>query len=132
MNRRFMLDTDTVSFALRGQGRVRSTIVFHDASELCVSAIAVAQLRFGADRRGSAKLHELINGFLRRIEVIPFDEGCASHFGRVAGELLRRGMPIGEFDALIAAHALALDLTLVTNNIKHFERVQGLRVENWL
>lgn len=127
-----MLDTDTVSFALRGRGGVRSAIARRPRPELCVSAITVAELRFGADQRGSAKLHELINGFVRTIETLPFDESCASHFGRIAGELRRRGMPIGEIDALIAAHALALDLTLITNNLKHFERVPGLRVENWL
>ena len=127
-----MLDTDTVSFALRGQGRVAARIVEHRPSELCVSAITVAELRFGATRRKSAKLHELIDAFTGNVAVMPFEEDCAAQFGRIASQLADAGSPIGELDALIAAHAVSLALTLVTNNVKHFNRVVGLKVENWL
>ena len=129
---RFMLDTDSVSFALRGVGHVASRIVEHLPSELCMSAITVAELRYGADRRKSKKLHELIDAFTNNIAVAPFDESCAASFGRIASELADRGAPIGEFDALIAAHAVALRVTLVTNNVRHFARIRGLKVENWL
>ncbi len=127
-----MLDTDTVSFALRGQGRVGARIVEHRPTELCVSAITVAELRYGAARRKSAKLHELIDAFTGNVAIMPFDEGGALQFGRIASELAGLGSPIGEFDVLIAAHAVSLALTLVTNNVKHFNRVAGLKVENWL
>lgn len=127
-----MLDTDTVSFALRGQGGVGARIVKHRPSELCVSAITVAELRFGATRRKSAKLHALIDAFTGNVPVLPFDEACAVEFGRIANELAERGSPIGDFDVLIAAHAVTLNLTLVTNNVKHFHRVRRLKVENWL
>jgi tRNA(fMet)-specific endonuclease VapC len=127
-----MLDTDMVSFALRAQGRVGETIVAHRPSELCVSAITVAELRFGADRRKSPKLHALIDAFIGNVTVMAFDESSAVEFGRIASELADRGSPIGEFDALIAAHAVSLQLTLVTNNVKHFNRIRGLTVENWL
>ena len=128
----FMLDTDTVSFAFRGQGRVGARIVEHRPSELCVSAITVAELRYGATRRKSAKLHAMIDSFIGNVAVMPFDESGASEFGVVACALADRGSPIGEFDALIAAHAMRLKLTLVTNNLKHFSRIRGLAVENWL
>lgn len=127
-----MLDTDTVSFALRGQGRVAARIVEHRPSELCVSAITLAELRYGATRRKSAKLHELIDAFTGNVAVMPFDEGCAVQFGRIASQLADAGSPIGDFDVLIAAHAVSLALTLVTNNLRRFNRVAGLRVENWL
>lgn len=127
-----MLDTDTVSFALRGQGRVGATILRHKPSELCISAITMAELRFGATRRKSARLHALIDAFADNVAVMQFDEEGAVAFGRVASELADRGAPIGEFDALIAAHAISLDVTLVTNNVKHFNRIAGLTVENWL
>jgi tRNA(fMet)-specific endonuclease VapC len=127
-----MLDTATVSFALRGQGRVGATIVKHRPSQLCVSAITVAELRYGAARRKSAKLRALIDAFTGNIVVAPFDENCAIEFGTIASELAERGSPIGEFAVLIAAHAISLGLTLVTNNVKHFNRVRGLTVENWL
>lgn len=126
-----MLDTDSVSFSLRGEGRVGETILEHRPSELCVSAITVAELRYGAERRGSAKLHALIDTFVSNVAVMPFDDECSTAFGRIASDLAERGSPIGDFDVLIAAHAIVLDLTLVTNNVKHFKRVRGLRTENW-
>ena len=131
MSMRFMLDTDTISFALRGQGSVADRILQHRPSELCVSAVSVAELRYGADLRHSPKLHRLIDAFVAEIEVVPFDEACASSFGTIAADLANRGVPIGDFDVLIGAHAAALEVVLVTNNVRHFERIRGLEVENW-
>ena len=127
----FMLDTDTVSYSLRGQGRVATVISQHRPSVICVSAITMAQLRFGAMRRKSARLDQMIERFAENVVVMPFDADCAFMFGRIASQLEELGTPIGEFDALIAAHAMSLGLTLVTNNVKHFNRVAGLKVENW-
>jgi tRNA(fMet)-specific endonuclease VapC len=127
-----LLDTDSVSCALRGQGGVADQIKARRPSELCMSAITLAELRFGADRKGSRKLHGLIDVLAASIEVAPFDEGAAADFGRIASLLADRGTPIGEFDILIAAHAVALRCTLVTNNTRHFSRVPGLSLENWL
>ena len=132
MTRKFMLDTDSVSYALRGHGNVGPRILEHRPSELCVSSITVAELRFGADRRKSRKLHALIDSFLSGVEVEPFDEAAGNQFGRVASRLAEQGIPIGSLDALIAAHAIALDLTLVTNNTKHFGRIPELKLENWV
>ena len=127
----FMLDTDTVSYALRGRGRVAEAILRRRPSELCVSAITVAELRYGADLNHSAKLHVLIDTFVAEIAIMPFDEACAASYGKVAADLAVRGAPIGEFDVLIGAHAVALQAVLVTNNTKHFERIRSLRIENW-
>jgi tRNA(fMet)-specific endonuclease VapC len=132
MKPKFMLDTDSVSFALRGQGGVAARILDHRPSEICISAVTLAELRYGADRRQSKKLHALIDAFISNVAVMPFDDACATQFGVIAGDLAERGSPIGELDALIAAHAMALDLTLVTNNTKHFARVAGLDLDNWL
>src|SRR5688572_15002403 len=107
---KFMLDTDSVSYALRGEGHVGDRILEHLPSELCVSALTVAELRFGAERRKSRKLHKLIDGFLSGVAAVPFDEGAASAYGRVASQLLARGTPIGQMDALLASHALQLGL----------------------
>jgi tRNA(fMet)-specific endonuclease VapC len=126
-----MLDTDSVSFALRGQGRVGDVILQHSPSHLCISAITLAELHYGAARRKSPKLDRLIETFVASITVMVFDDRCATVFGRMASELADAGSPIGDFDVLIAAHAVTLDLTLVTNNAKHFGRVRGLRTENW-
>ncbi len=128
----FMLDTDTVSFALRGIGEVAERLLEQRPSELCMSAVTMAELRYGAERRRSRKLHRLIDTFAATVAPVPFTPEVALHFGRVAAALAKRGTPIGTFDTLIAAHALALDLTLVTNNRRHFERVRGLRAESWV
>ncbi len=96
-----------------------------------MSAITVAELRFGADHRKSSSIHAKIDTFLRDLEIVPFDEICAAHFGTIGSALAGQGTPIGDFDILIAATAIAVQATLVTNNVKHFTRVKGLRVENW-
>ena len=128
----YMLDTDTVSFALRGHGRVGSRLLEHRPSQLCMSSITLAELRFGAEARRSRKLQNLINTMAESILVVPFDQPAADHFATVAVSLARRGVPIGTFDTLIAAHARSLGLIIVTNNTKHFGRVVGLKTENWV
>jgi tRNA(fMet)-specific endonuclease VapC len=131
MTARYMLDTDTVSFALRGQGNVAKKMLANTPSQLCISSITLAELRFGADRRNSTKLHRLIDAFVSTVAVQPFDQDSADEFGRLANVLADRGEPIGEADTYIAAHAKASNAILVTNNIKHFARVAGLKIENW-
>jgi tRNA(fMet)-specific endonuclease VapC len=126
-----MLDTDSVSFAIRGAGRVGERIVERRPSELCISAITLAELRFGAERRKSSKLNRAIEAFVRDVTVVPFDESCADTYGRLGAKLAASGATIGELDTMIAAHALTLGLTLVTNNTRHFARVEGLRTANW-
>lgn len=127
-----MLDTDTVSFALRGVGNVALHLREHRPSEVCISSITLAELRYGADLRKSRKLHALIGTFVRDIATAPFDQLAADRFGILAAELSRQGTPIGAYDTLIAAHALALGVIFVTNNLKHFHQVPGLQTENWV
>ena len=128
----YMLDTDTVRFALRGQGRVAARLLEHRPSQLCISSITLAELRFGAEARRSRRLHRLISTFVESVEVVAFDQRAADRFATVATLLARRGAPIGSFDTLMAAHALSLELTFVTNNTQHFGRVVGLKTENWV
>jgi tRNA(fMet)-specific endonuclease VapC len=128
----FMLDTDTVSFALRGIGGVASQLAKHKRSELCLSAITVAELRFGAAKRRSRKIHRAIEAFLSGVDVLAFDGSAAEKFGAIAAALSTSGEPIGQMDTLIAGHALSVSATLVTNNRRHFSKVKGLRLENWV
>lgn len=127
-----MLDTDTVSFAIRGVGRIGEHIVSHRPSEICISAITLAELRFGAEWRNSQKLRLTIEAFARNITIAAFDEACAETFGLIGAKLAARGTRIGELDTMIAAHALTLGVILVTNNTKHFDRIDGLETVNWL
>ena len=127
-----MLDTDTVSFALRGVGRVGARLLAEKPSTLCISSLTLAELRFGAERRRSRRLHRLIDDFAAPLLVAPFGPDAADRFGQIAAVLAGSGTPIGQVDTLIAAHALAMHVTLVTNNARHFGRVRGLRTENWV
>ena len=126
-----MLDSDTVSFALRGQGRVGAKLLEQSPSDLCMSSLTLAELRFGAEAKRSRKLHRLIDTFAESVPAVPFDAEAAGRFGSVAAALARAGTPIGIVDTLIAAQAVARELTLVSNNTEHFERVAGLKLENW-
>jgi tRNA(fMet)-specific endonuclease VapC len=128
---RYMLDADTVSYALRGQGQVAARLLEHQPSELCVSAITLAELNFGAEVRRSPRIRRAIRSFIKDVAVVPFDQGSAERFAVVAAALSTRGQAIGLYDTLVAAQALALGLTVVTNNTRHFNRVPGLAVENW-
>jgi tRNA(fMet)-specific endonuclease VapC len=128
---RYLLDTDSVSFALRGQGRVAERLLEKGRSEIRVSSITVAELRFGAAAKQSKKLHALIDDFLADVEVVAFDAAAATEYGSIAAQLSGVGLPIGMADAMLAAHAKSLGLVMVTQNVKHFRRVRGLVVENW-
>ena len=129
---RYLLDADTVSYALRGEGRVATRILQLAPSSLCISSITLAELRFGAESKRSQKLRRAIRSFVKDISVVAFDAAAAERFAEVAVDLAGGGTPIGVFDTLVAAHALSLGLIVVTNNTRHFSRVSGLRVENWL
>ena len=128
---KYLLDTDTISFALRGQAGVAQRLLAHHPFQLAVSSISVAELRYGADRKSSKRLHAVISSFLSPLEIVPFDTNAADLFGRLGSLLAERGTPIGDFDVLIAAHAVSLKRILVTNNVRHFSRVPGLKIENW-
>jgi tRNA(fMet)-specific endonuclease VapC len=128
---RYLLDTDTVSFALRGLGRVAERLRDHRPSEIAVSAVTVAELRYGAARRRSRRLNQRLDTFLEAIAVRPFDRPSADRYGKLAADLASRGEPIGMADAMIAAHALELGTVLVTHNTRHFERIAGLNLQDW-
>src|SRR5262249_52368803 len=113
--RRYMLDADTVSYALRGQGQVANRLLEHRPSELCISAITLAELAFGAEARRSQKIRRAIRAFIKDVAVVPFDETSAERFGVVTARLAARGEPIGVYDTLVAAQALSFGLTVVTN-----------------
>lgn len=131
MTERFLLDTDTVSYALRGAAGVPARLLEHPPERIAISSLTLAELRFGAERRASKKLHALVDAFCRSVSVLPFDVEAALRYGEVGAMLADLGSPIGQMDTLIAAHALALERVLVTNNTKHFSKVRGLRVQNW-
>jgi tRNA(fMet)-specific endonuclease VapC len=129
---KYLLDTNTVSYALRGYGRVTDRLLAHRPSEIGVSAISIAELRFGAHKRGSRKLHHLIDTFLSSVIQVPFDSRAADRYGEIAAGLQGRGEMIDMPYSMIAAHSLELGTTLVTHNVRHFQRIDGLEIADWV
>lgn len=128
-----MLDTDTASYVIKGNApRIDAHLRGLDLMQVCISAITRAELRYGARRLPRAnRLSAEIEKFLSAVTTLPWDEVAADQFADVRADLERRGTPIGSMDTMIAAHAKAINATLVTNNVKHFRLVKGLTIENW-
>lgn len=103
-----------------------------DLGELGMSSIVASELAFGIEKTKSTKNLAALELFLAPFEIFPFDERCVWHYSTLRAALEEAGKPIGTMDTLIAAHALALDAPLVTNNLKEFSRVPGLRLLNWV
>ncbi|NJN61836.1 MAG: type II toxin-antitoxin system VapC family toxin [Coleofasciculaceae cyanobacterium RL_1_1] len=133
MTYQYMLDTNIVSELIRNPGGKAYQKVFDVGStRICTSIIVACELKFGILKRQSYRLSAQVNSVLSTLTVLPLDSPVDERYAEARAQLERRGLPIGNNDLLIAAHALALDLTLVTANVREFRRVEGLRVENWL
>ncbi|MEY2340560.1 type II toxin-antitoxin system VapC family toxin [Acidithiobacillus sp. IBUN Pt1247-S3] len=104
----------------------------HTPGTLAISTITACELAFGVSKSASARNQRALEMFLTPLEVLPFDVSVMWHYARLRTELERLGRPIGALDTMIAAHALALDATLVTNNTQEFSRVPNLQIENWV
>jgi len=131
--RRWMLDTNVLSDAVRSlQGIVARRIGVVGQSNVSISTVVAAELRFGVENRGSDRLRRQVDAVLASIEILPLAEPVDWEYAMLRATLRRRGSPIGPNDLLIAAHALARDAVLVTANRGGFARVDGLALENWL
>jgi len=128
-----MLDTNVVSHVVRHpQGVVAGRIAEVGERYVCTSIVVAAEMRYGAARRGSERLSRRIDTILSALAVLPFDEPSDRRYAELRTYLERSGTPIGPNDMLIAAQALASDLTVVSANVDEFRRVPELPVENWL
>jgi tRNA(fMet)-specific endonuclease VapC len=126
-----MLDTDISSYIIRRRPAALLDKFQKHADSLCVSVITAAELRFGAEKAGRAQLTDLVEGYLERVAILDWTAGVCAHYARIRAALERAGKPIGNLDLMIASHAVSLRATLVTNNIRHFSMVPGLKVEAW-
>ena len=128
-----LLDTDTVIYILK---RRPPDVAAHfercSPEEVAISALSIAELMVGAEKsQHPVKARRAVERIANSLPVLPFDEGAARVYGKVRSHLEKLGTPIGALDTLIGAHALSARATLVTNNVREFERIPGLRVENW-
>lgn len=130
---KYMLDTNILIYTIRNRPtKVRQAFKKHSAF-LAMSTVTLGELIYGAEKSTqSARNLADIEALAARLDVVPFDSEAAIHFGQVRAELANSGKVIGPYDLMIAGHARSRGLILVTNNLREFNRVSGLRVENWV
>ncbi|MDO5476271.1 MAG: type II toxin-antitoxin system VapC family toxin [Eubacteriales bacterium] len=130
---KYMLDTNIIAYAKnRRPGCVLTRMMQHHPSDLCISAVTMAELEYGvysSSRPAQNRLGLML--FLAGMEILPFGTEAAQDYGLIRHLLRMQGTPIGANDLMIAAHARSLGLVLVTNNVREFCRVPGLKLENW-
>jgi tRNA(fMet)-specific endonuclease VapC len=128
-----MLDTNTcVEIIRRRDEHILRKVQKFPPDDLCVSSVTLSELEYGVAKSADPGRNRLaLAEFMTPITVMPYDDAVAPVYGQVRAELERQGTPIGPLDTMIAAHALALGLTIVTGNRREFGRVTGLKAQNW-
>ena len=133
MAARFLLDTNILSDLVRHpQGRIAERLIQEGEGSVCTSIIVASELRFGAAKCVSPRLTAQLEAVLSALDILPFEEPADRRYGELRDHLERQGTPIGPNEMLIAAHALALGLAVVTDNVREFSRIPWLYLENWL
>jgi len=129
---KYLLDTDIVIYTMNNRESMRARFREH-AGQMGMSTVTLGELIYGAEKsaRPDANL-EVIDGFAARLTVLPFDAQASAQWGQVRNELRSAGTPIGPYDQMLAGHARSLGLVLVTHNSREFQRVGGLRWEDWV
>ncbi|OOR98958.1 VapC toxin family PIN domain ribonuclease [Haemophilus paracuniculus] len=130
---KYMLDTNIVIYVIKRKPLEVLEKFNANAYRLCVSSITVAELYYGAEKSEFPERNlRIIEDFLSRLEILPYTQKAAQHFGLIKAKLAKQGKIIGENDLHIAAHARSEGLIVVTNNLREFERIDGLCLENWV
>lgn len=130
---RFLLDTNVLSQLIRDpRGPIAQRLEATGDAQVLTSVVVASELRFGARKKGSSVLTDRVDQLLASLEVAPLEVGVDRIYADIRHALESSGQMIGANDLFIAAHALEQDATLVTDNIAEFQRVLGLRIENWL
>jgi len=133
-NYRYLLDTNILSDLIKSPRGVVAERMLSSGLEIycCTSIIVACELRYGAEKKQSPKLSYNVEQVLNSLPILPLEEAVDKVYANIRANLERRGLPIGQHDLLIAAHALSLGLMVVTANEREFTRVENLTVENWL
>lgn len=127
-----LLDTNTCIYIINNRPpEVLERFRSYKAGEVGISSIAASELAYGVSKSGSNKNRKALDMFLAPLQVLPFDVQCLWFYADLRASLEKKGLTIGPMDTLIAAQALSIDGTLVTNNLKEFSRVPKLKLENW-
>lgn len=129
-----MLDTDIVSYLIKGRSpKLEAKLTALDQTMVCISALTRAELQYGLKRLPAEhRLHLAVHQILKIVQTVAWDADAADYYADIRHQLTKTGQPIGEFDMMIAAHALSLGCVLVTNNVKHYTRIRmPLVLANW-
>ncbi|MEQ8466434.1 PIN domain-containing protein [Coleofasciculus sp. E2-BRE-01] len=133
MNYSYLLDTNIISELVKHpRGQIFTKIQSVGEATICTSIIVACELRFGARKKNSPQLTQNIEAILDSLEILPLTYPVEQYYAEIRTHLEQQGTPIGGNDLLIAAHALSLNLTVITNNVREFSRVPNLKLENWL
>lgn len=129
----YMLDTNIAIYVIkRRPEQMLETFNLH-SGHMCISSITLAELMHGVEKSSFPERNRInVEDFVSRLEILTYDESAAAHYGDIRADLERKGNPIGVNDLHIAGHARSRGLILVTNNMKEFSRVEGLRTVNWI
>ncbi len=130
---KYMLDTNMCIYLIKQHPeKVLKKFITLPIGDVCISSITLAELIYGVHKSQHQKKNQAaLNEFLSPLDIMPFDEAVAEHYGQIRTYLEKEGMPIGPLDMMIAAHAQCLGSILVTNNKKEFVRVPDLTIEDW-
>lgn len=130
----YMLDTNICIYAIKHKPeKVFQKLQEIDPEDVCVSSVTYAELVHGVEKSAAVEKNRLaLSLLLANIEIMDFDVNAADCYGKIRADLEKKGKPIGPLDMMIAGHAQSLDLTIVTNNVKEFSRVENLKIENWV
>ncbi|SCA56315.1 tRNA(fMet)-specific endonuclease VapC [Candidatus Terasakiella magnetica] len=129
---RYMLDTNICIFVIKNRPQHMRAVFNEQAHHMCVSSITIAELMYGAEKsQQKEKNIRVVEDFAARLDIVDFDEEAATHYGEIRSTLEKKGTPIGPYDLMLAGHARSKGLVMVTNNMREFSRVEGLRLEDW-
>ncbi|MCU5775263.1 tRNA(fMet)-specific endonuclease VapC [Erwiniaceae bacterium BAC15a-03b] len=130
---KYMLDTNICIFTIKNKpASVREKFNLHK-QQLCISSVTLMELIYGAEKSDAPERNlAVIEGLTARLEVLTYGPQAAAHAGQIRAEQARQGRPVGPYDQMIAGHARSCGLIVVTNNTREFERVSGLRIEDWI
>ncbi|MEP1894777.1 MAG: tRNA(fMet)-specific endonuclease VapC [Alloalcanivorax venustensis] len=130
---KYMLDTNICIFTIKNKPAEVREAFGRSQGQLCISSVTLMELIYGTERSAAPRENlAVVEGFAARLEVLDYDPQAAMHTGQLRAELARTGQPIGPYDQMIAGHARSQGLILVTNNTREFQRVPGLRIEDWV
>lgn len=129
---KYMLDTNICIYTIKNKPQAVRDAFNQHYGQMCISSVTLMELIYGAEKSASPEKNlRVVEGFIARLEVLNYGINAAVQTGQIRAELARAGTPIGPYDSMIAAHARALGLVLVTNNTREFIRVNGVRLEDW-